>query len=239
LVIQLFNTPIVIDAMSIIEILLLYIAVFFIIRFLFFSKTSLPMRLSAGVFILIVLVLEYLSYTIHEQVILIVKYRYIVYVSVILIYILVFQPELRHIVIKTFGFRKTNSNEPLEIVEILKELKQRNCGAFLVVENSISVQPFITSYIEIDSKLSKELIISIFSKSSILHDGAVVIERDKIKYAKVFFKFVDNEVNDVNIGARHRAAIYISEQTDCDAYVVSEERGTISYYKHGKLENLL
>ncbi|MFN7182308.1 MAG: DNA integrity scanning protein DisA nucleotide-binding domain protein, partial [Planctomycetota bacterium] len=71
-----------------------------------------------------------------------------------------------------------------------------------------------------------------------LHDGAVVVIGDRIKYAKVFFKFVDSQIPDNRLGARHRAGIYISEQTDAEVFVVSEERNIISHCKNGILTEL-
>lgn len=196
------------------------------------------LKLLIGVVLIVVIALESLNASTNYHNIFIVKYRNIIYMALLLIFLSAFQPELRYLILKISNLTKnevSNKNNQINILEMLKPLKEKQIGAFLVIQNSISIEPYMISYTELDSKISSEILQSIFTKTSILHDGAVIISNDRIKYAKVFFKSIDSNIQNNNLGARHRAALYLSTQTDADIYVVSEERGTISYCKNGKL----
>ncbi len=81
------------------------------------------------------------------------------------------------------------------------------------------------------------IFISIFNKKSPLHDGSVIIEGGKIKYAATYYKITQSSVNN-KYGARHRAALGISEQSDALTLIVSEETGKVSYTSHGKIAQL-
>lgn len=133
------------------------------------------------------------------------------------------------------GFH-TNFDDIVEACEFLAETKQ---GALLVFPKT-SEMKFIGSSGELlDSNISKRILISIFTKSSPLHDGAVIIANSKIKFANVVLPVTENPEAQNKYGLRHLSAIGITEQTDAIALVVSEEKGTMALSKEGKMfENM-
>lgn len=126
-----------------------------------------------------------------------------------------------------------------DIVEACRELASQRTGAILVFPIT-SEMKFIASTGEaMESIISKRLLIAIFNKTSPLHDGAVIISNGRIKAANCVLPVSENP-NFINkYGLRHLAAIGISEQTDAICLVVSEERGSISFVKEGKVEDNL
>lgn len=116
-------------------------------------------------------------------------------------------------------------------VEVLSETKT---GAIITITQKNTLDTFRTDGVKIDSNISSQLILALFNKKSPLHDGAIIIENNKISYAGTYYKITSKSV-DNKYGARHRAAIGISEQTDSLTIVVSEENGQVSFVKEGKL----
>lgn len=236
--IQVLGYTIHIDSISIIEIIALYLLIFFFIKYILLRPINSQIKIAVCAFILTILILESLSVSITYKNVFMVKYRNIIYLFLLLVFFSVFQPELRYLTLKIFDMvkkKKVNPEIQNNIIEMLKPLKEKGLGALLVIQNSVSVEPYLTSYTELDSKISPEILQSIFAKTSVLHDGAVIILNGRIKYARAFFKFTETTTQDSKLGARHRTAIYISTQTDADVYVLSEERGTISHCKNGVL----
>lgn len=163
-------------------------------------------------------------------------------ISIIGILIL-FQPEIRHGLAR-LGQRKlfkTVLHEE-EIETLLKEvikatetLSKSKTGALIVFEKEDHLKSFIESGVKLDSKISSELIETIFSNNTPLHDGGIVIEQDRITAAGCFFPLTDKPDLSRILGTRHRAAIGLTEQTDAVVLIVSEETGSISVCSSGKL----
>jgi len=121
------------------------------------------------------------------------------------------------------------------IVDACFLLAEKGLGAIIVFPKT-SEMKFIGSSGEIlDSAISKRLLVSIFSKSSPLHDGAVIISKGKIKAANCILPITENPAIQNQYGLRHLSAIGITEQSDAVCLVVSEERRTISFVKEGKV----
>ena len=158
--------------------------------------------------------------------------------------IIIFQPEIRGMlerIGKSNALNKTftltgNEIEKLidEIVKTTMLLSKEQVGALLSIEQSQSLQDYIKTGVVIDAKVSTELLTSIFITTTPLHDGAVIIQGDKIACASAYFPPTNLDLPS-KYGARHRAAIGISEVTDCITIVVSEETGTISIAESGKI----
>lgn len=108
------------------------------------------------------------------------------------------------------------------------EMSAQKTGAIITIVNKDSLDTFRTDGVKIDANISAPLILSIFNKYSPLHDGAVVIESNKITYAATYYKITSKSI-DNKYGARHRAAMGISEQTDALTIVVSEQTGAITF----------
>ncbi|MFN7181865.1 MAG: diadenylate cyclase, partial [Planctomycetota bacterium] len=167
---DIFGCNIRIDLMGVLEILILYLLAFLFIRFVLLSRLAMHLKLFIGLFILAVIMLEILGTTFSDSNIFIIKYRNIIYIGAFVIFFSIFQPELRHFILNAFTLYKNRHLSPIgvcQIADFLKPLQKEKLGALIVVQNSISVEPYISSYIEIDAKLSTEMLLSIFSKSSI------------------------------------------------------------------------
>ncbi|MDI4567843.1 MAG: diadenylate cyclase [Mycoplasma sp.] len=120
-----------------------------------------------------------------------------------------------------------------ELNDAVKFLAKNKVGAIITITKKKNLDNFRTDGTLIDSKISSALILSIFKKNSPLHDGAIIIEKDRIKYAATYFKI--SSKSSINKGSRHRAALGISETTDSVTIVVSEERGIVSIAHLGRL----
>ncbi len=123
-----------------------------------------------------------------------------------------------------------------EIVEACRELANDKSGAILVFPITSEMKFIGASGEMIDANITKRLLLSIFNKTSPLHDGAVIIANGKIKAANCVLPISENPLVINKYGLRHLSAIGITEQTDAVCLVVSEEKGIISYVKEGKIE---
>lgn len=162
--------------------------------------------------------------------------------------VVIFQPELRRglekigskgikdIVSFNFDDKKLQISAVIEeVVKACTELSENFVGALIVIERNVRVGGIINTGTEIDSLVSGELLINIFTPNTPLHDGAVIIRDNKIKTAGSFLPLTDNPEISRDLGTRHRAAIGITEISDSLAVVVSEESGKISFAINGTL----
>lgn len=122
-----------------------------------------------------------------------------------------------------------------ELAKGLQELAERRIGALIVIVRQMSIDHLVQVGTEIDAKVTSELLNSIFLPYSPIHDGAVIIQREKITSAGCFLPLTQNPDIAKSFGTRHRAALGISEQTDVLVLVVSEETGKISIVHDGKI----
>ncbi len=122
-----------------------------------------------------------------------------------------------------------------EIVKTASELSRTFTGALIVIEGDTRVGEIINTGIQLDSNVSSELLINIFTPNTPLHDGAVIIRSNKIKAAACFLPLTDNQNLSKDLGTRHRAALGITEVSDSVAVVVSEESGKVSFALNGGL----
>jgi diadenylate cyclase len=115
-----------------------------------------------------------------------------------------------------------------EIVNAIEYLKKNRIGALIVIERDYNLREYIERSKKIYAEISSDLLISIFFPNNPLHDGGVIIQGDKITSAGVIFPTsVDTRIGK-RLGTRHRAAIGISEESDCISLIVSEETGRVS-----------
>lgn len=125
-----------------------------------------------------------------------------------------------------------------EIVESCDFLAAHKEGALIVLRHGIPLKEYIDTGSKIDALISKELLISIFHGKGPLHDGAVIVENNRITAAAcVLPTSFDNK--EKGYGTRHKAAIGLTDHTDASVIVVSEEKGTISFAKNGRLERAI
>jgi len=157
--------------------------------------------------------------------------------------IVVFGAEIRHALArlgrrlsaKRGGmFHASDSYE--DIVLAAEQFSQTATGALIVIEREIGLRTFIESGVPLDANLSYDLLITIFRPSAPLHDGAVIVQKNRIAAAACFLPLSMNPVLSTQFGTRHRAAIGITEETDAISVVVSEETGAISIAAGGAIE---
>lgn len=116
-----------------------------------------------------------------------------------------------------------------EIVLAVTTLASEKTGALIVIERNIGLRNFIDAGVQLDARLSYDLLVTIFNPSTPLHDGAVVIQNERLAAASVFLPLTKNPEVSRELGTRHRAAIGITEGTDAISIVVSEETGLITF----------
>lgn len=156
--------------------------------------------------------------------------------------IVVFQAEIRH-ALANLGARLTfsrawdsESDAYDDIVLAANLFSQNQTGALIVIEREIGLRTYIESGVPMDARLSYDLLATIFRPSAPLHDGAVIVQKDRIAAAACFLPLSMNPVLSTQMGTRHRAGIGITEETDSIAVIVSEETGAISLAVAGNFE---
>lgn len=122
-----------------------------------------------------------------------------------------------------------------EIVLAVTTLATEKTGALIVIERNVGLRNFIDAGVQIDARISYDLLVSIFHPETPLHDGAVVIQNERIAAASVFLPLTKNPAVSRELGTRHRAAIGITEGSDAISLVVSEETGLITYVEAGQV----
>lgn len=158
--------------------------------------------------------------------------------------VIIFQPEIRSLlervgkssVLTSLSVLTVNQRETLinELVGAVVELSASKTGALITLEQGQSLEDFVKTGTPLNSIVTKELLTSIFVTSTPLHDGAVILRGDLIACASAYFPPTNNQLPQ-RYGARHRAAVGISEITDSVTIVVSEETGSISITHDSKL----
>lgn len=175
----------------------------------------------------------------------------------VLALIVIFQPEVRHFLMrlgsryglagkgkdllgKLFGVQEQQlAGETVnEIAEACRAMSASKTGALIVLPHKDSLSYIIETGDAVDAKVSRRIIMNIFFKNSPLHDGAMIIEGDRIVAARCTLPITQRTDIPPSYGMRHKAAIGISEETDADVIVVSEETGGISFIRGGSLSGI-
>jgi diadenylate cyclase len=115
-------------------------------------------------------------------------------------------------------------------------LSAQKTGAIIAIEREIGLRNYIESGIPVDATMTYDLLVTIFQAGSPLHDGAVIIQEDRIAAAACFLPLTVNPRVSRELGTRHRAAIGLTEESDAVSVVVSEERGQIALAIDGNIE---
>jgi diadenylate cyclase len=158
--------------------------------------------------------------------------------------IILFQSEIRRTLARMGrrrffggGFQRPESLD--EILLAIKLLSQEQTGGLIVLERDIGLRTFVESGVGLDAVISRDLVCSIFMPGTALHDGAIIIQKDRIAAAACFLPLTVNPQLSGDLGTRHRAAIGITEEADCLSLIVSEETGWISIAAFGILQQNL
>jgi diadenylate cyclase len=165
--------------------------------------------------------------------------------------VVIFQPELRkaleslgnkNFLATLFPFDPGQDKDNLfsdhtisEIVRAVTEMSEVKTGALIVIEQKIILTEYVETGIELDSRVTSQLLVNIFEKNTPLHDGAVILRGDRILSATCYLPISENVTISKKFGTRHRAGLGISEVSDSFTIIVSEETGRISYAYEGIL----
>lgn len=122
-----------------------------------------------------------------------------------------------------------------EIVLAVTTLATEKTGALIVIERNVGLRNFIDAGVQIDARVGYDLLVTIFNPATPLHDGAVIIQNERIAAASVFLPLTKNPGISRELGTRHRAAIGITEGSDAISLVVSEETGLITFVQDGNV----
>jgi len=126
-----------------------------------------------------------------------------------------------------------------EVVLAVTTLATEKTGALIVIERNVGLRNFVDAGVQLDAAISYDLLVTIFNPSTPLHDGAVIIQNERVAAASVFLPLTKNPEVSRELGTRHRAAIGITEGTDAIALVVSEETGLVTYVEGGNVRRNL
>ena len=161
--------------------------------------------------------------------------------------VVIFQPEIRRALEQLgtnkltnfFGMEKSLEVRTREniykIVIAVQEMAKTKTGALIVIQRDISLSDIVATGIEMDSEISPQVLVNIFVPKTPLHDGAVIINNNKIVAAACILPLANSSDISKDLGTRHRAAVGISKEYDAIAIVVSEESGKVSIAKDGTL----
>src|ERR1700741_4444673 len=156
--------------------------------------------------------------------------------------IVVFQSEIRHVLAdlgRRLTFLSASSAEGDsydDIVLAANLFSQHQTGALIIIEREIGLRTHVESGVPLDARVSYDLLATIFRPSAPLHDGAVIIQKDRVAAAACFLPLSMNPLLSTQLGTRHRAGIGITEETDAIAVICSEETGAISFAVGGRIE---
>lgn len=157
--------------------------------------------------------------------------------------IVLFQSEIRRTLARLgrrrwlgFGGRLQRRESTDEILWALNRLSEQKVGALIVLERDMGLRTFVETGLLLDASLSRDLLLSIFQPGGPMHDGAVIIQGDRIAAASCFLPLSMNLLVARKLGTRHRAAIGVTEESDCLSLVVSEETGRVSVAAFGEIE---
>lgn len=169
--------------------------------------------------------------------------------AIAIMLVILFQPELRRTLerfgrgrfLGALGFSSVSQGSfyVRHIVRAAVQLSEQRTGALIVVERLSGMTEYLESGIRLDAQLSSDLLLSIFNPKSPLHDGAVIVQGDRIMAARCLLPISESRLLDKRLGTRHRAAVGVSEITDALVIVISEKTGIISLAENGYLTRFL
>lgn len=160
----------------------------------------------------------------------------------VIAFVIIFQPELRR-ALSMLGqnrllsrfVRMRESGAIPEVCKAVHEMAQKKVGALIVLEKDMGLKNYLETGTTVDARVTAELVETIFTRPGPLHDGAVIIQNDRLVAAGCILPLSQDERLAPALGTRHRAALGLSEETDAVVVVVSEETGGIAYAEGGKL----
>lgn len=221
----------------------LAIVIFIIVKIFKLAKDSRAIQLIKGIIFFILI--TWISGVLNLKIIHSILTAFLP--SGVIALVVIFQPEIRRALEQLgtnkfthfFGIERnieTKTREDIyKIVIAVEEMAKRKVGALIVIQRDISLSDIISTGIEMNSEISPQILVNIFTPNTPLHDGAVIIKNNKISAAACILPLASNKYISKDLGTRHRAAVGVSKESDAIAIVVSEESGKVSIAKDGTL----
>jgi diadenylate cyclase len=227
---------------AVIEVLIIYLILYTFLRFMEGTRGEGILKgialLILTVPILVTIVAE--KFNILDRLLVIIKFFGAAAIPVLVIIV---QPELRRALIRLgqtriFGYFFKGETEGLvdEIVKAVYRMSRRRTGALIAMEREVGLQNYVERGTILDARVSSEILCAIFFPGSDLHDGAVILQKERIAAAGCLFPLSENPNLGSVLGTRHRAALGITEESDAIVIVVSEETGVVAFVHRGKME---
>ena len=222
-----------------IELLLIAIAVYSVIRFLRGTRGARLLKGIAFILIALYLIVSLAAERLHLERILFLYEKFLYFASLAIV--VVFQPELRRALMRLGETRLFRSwghqvDEEIEqLVEAATFCSRRKIGALIAIEREVGLGGIAESGTRLNAELTAALLNTIFWPNSPLHDLGVVISQGRVAYAGVQFPLAESGELERELGSRHRAAVGMSQESDAVVLVVSEETGDVSIAERGQL----
>lgn len=219
------------------------IVIYIIYKFIMYAKKSRAWQLLKG--IIFILIITAISEVLQLKILNYILTAFMPYGVIALI--VIFQPELRRMLeqlgtsklTKYFGLDKdleTKTKEDIyKIVIAATELAKTKTGGLIVLERDIQINDIIDTGVKMNAEVSPQVLVNLFTPNTPLHDGAVIISKNKIMAAACILPLANDKDIAKEVGTRHRAGLGISKESDAIAIIVSEETGKISIAKDGTL----
>ena len=219
------------------------IVIYIIYKFIMYAKKSRAWQLLKG--IIFILIVTAISEVLQLKILNYILTAFMPYGVIALI--VIFQPELRRMLeqlgtsklTKYFGLDKdleTKTKEDIyKIVIAATELAKTKTGGLIVLERDIQINDIIDTGVKMNAEVSPQVLVNLFTPNTPLHDGAVIISKNKIMAAACILPLANDKDIAKEVGTRHRAGLGISKESDAIAIIVSEETGKISIAKDGTL----
>ncbi len=220
----------------VIDFYIIWILVFFLLKFLVSNKRMLSVVMS--------FIVVYIVYYVSDAADIIASTKILSYIVqwLPIMLIIIMAPDLRRSIEIVWkrdqvreDFEMGSERTKQHIIDAVMVLASQSIGALITIEKHNTLDQYAERAIMMNSEVSKEVLINIFTPNTPLHDGAVIIRGDSIVCAGAYFVLSDNQNYDKTMGSRHRAGLGISEITDSLTILVSEETGTISVAIEGIL----
>ena len=222
-----------------IELFLIAIAVYSVIRFLRGTRGARLLKGIAFILIALYLIVSLAAERLHLERILFLYEKFLYFASLAIV--VVFQPELRRALMRLGETRLFRSwghqvDEEIEqLVEAATFCSRRKIGALIAIEREVGLGGIAESGTRLNAELTAALLNTIFWPNSPLHDLGVVISQGRVAYAGVQFPLAESGELERELGSRHRAAVGMSQESDAVVLVVSEETGDVSIAERGQL----
>src|SRR4026209_2720183 len=220
---------------SLVEILLLWVAIYYVYLYFRWTRGAKVLAGMAIVFLPLTLISQLLNLVVISFII----RSFSVFLAVALV--VIFQPELRRALAELGGhpiFSLTSEKRETvhDLAEVVTQLSNKQFGALIAIERDTSIKIYEETGVVVDAAFSTELLLTLFQPKSALHDGGVILRGGRIAAAACIFPVSQRETLDRSLGLRHRAGLGITEESDAIAVVVSEETGGISICHRRRIE---